>query len=220
MLIVSAFTELQATALGLLASFAAPTGEEPRDFTAPAAVTANDLEDVYIESVEYFGTGCPDGTAKAVLAADKQSFILIFTEMIIDRQDESDPELQTRNCVAAVNLHIPEGLHTAVSTVVMRGDAYLDEDIRMELRSKYFYAGNPTSVGDRYELVGPYDDSFDFADTEPFGPWSDCGESGLYGINSSMHLDASDNDEGRALVNVAATDVGLKIECELKWEKC
>ncbi|MBZ5714872.1 DUF4360 domain-containing protein [Nannocystis pusilla] len=220
MLIVSAFTELQAAVLGLLASLAAPAGGEPREFTAPAEVTANDLEEVYIEDVKYFGTGCSEDTAEVVLAEDKKSFILIYREMIIDRQDESDPELQTKNCVAAVSLHIPEGLKTAVSTVVMRGSAVLDKDIRLELRSKYFYAGNPTSVGGRFELVGPYDDSFDFPDTEPFGPWSNCGESGLYGINTSMHLDAGDNDEGRALVNMEVTDVGLKIECDLKWEKC
>jgi hypothetical protein len=221
MLILSTFTELQTALLGLFASFAAPAGEEPLALSAAPEVTASELEGVYIERVDAFGTGCDEESVRAVIAPDKKSFTLTYRDMTLDRQNEDDPELQSKNCLATVTLHIPAGLKAAVSTVNLRGNAILDEDIVLKLRSMYFFAGDPSSTGAEHRIVGPYDDRFSFPDEHPFGPFSECGEqSVLYGIDSSMHLDASDNDEGAALINLSVTDVGLEATCYLEYQNC
>ncbi|WAS92099.1 DUF4360 domain-containing protein [Nannocystis punicea] len=220
MLILSTFTELQATLLGLLASFAAPARDEPLDLAIPPTVTASSLDEVYIEELDAFGPGCPPGTFDYTIAEDRKSFILGFYDLRLENPSPDGKKVQYTNCLATVKLHIPEGLQVSVSTVNSRGYAFLDPGIRGRQTSKYFFAGEPTSVKAHTELSGPYDDDYDFTDEVPFLTWSECGEQVIYVVDSSLQLNATGNPGGTALFNLNNIDGRFEMVFHLTWQEC
>jgi hypothetical protein len=224
MLILSTFTELQATFLGLLASFAAPSGDEPLSVGDAPEVTASDpdLNEVYIEEIKGVGPGCPPGTFDYTIAEDKKSFIIGFFELRLENPNPAGKKVQYTNCLATVKLHVPGGLQVSVATVNSRGYAFLDPGIRGRQTSKYFFAGVPVGTKLHTELAGPYDSDYDFTDAVPFGSstWSPCGQSAIFAIDSSLQLNAVANPNGTALFNLNDIDGRFEMVYQLQWQQC
>lgn len=221
MSILSAFTNLQATLLGLITAVAAPAGEGPGDLDGAPDAEAPSPEDLYIESISTGGSGCPDpSTVTAIIADDAKSFLLLFDDMYLEYPPGST--IQNKTCSAGIQLHIPGGWQVALATVNTRGYAYLDQGIRARQTSKYFFAGRPLAYAPHTELRGPFDDLYDFTDQIPFESivWSPCGGSAIFTVQSILNLNARKNPHGQAIFSNDTIDGMFQQVLHWQWQKC
>jgi hypothetical protein len=182
---------------------------------------APDPNDVWIESVQAFGVGCPTPNSTLTdIAPDKKSFIVIFRDMVLENPGGSS--VKTTNCQASVQLHVPNGWQVSVATITTRGYAFLDQGIKARNSNKYFFAGDPIAYVAHTELVGPYDDFYDFPDQVPFQSvvWSKCGASALFEINTTLLLNAKANKHGIGIFNTTSQDGRFEKVMHMQWKPC
>lgn len=182
---------------------------------------ALDPNDVWIESVHAFGVGCPTPNSTLTdIAPDRKSFIVIFKDMVLENPGGSP--VKTTNCQAHVQLHVPNGWQVSVATINTRGYAYLDHGIKARNSNKYFFAGDPLAYVAHTDLVGPYDDFYDFVDQIPFQSivWSKCGASALFEINTTLLLNAKANKSGIGIFNTTSQDGQFEKVMHMQWKPC
>jgi hypothetical protein len=170
--------------------------------------------DVWIESVQAFGVGC--STPNSILtdiAPDKKSFIVIFKDMVLENPGGS--AVKTTNCQASVQIHVPNGWQVSVATINTRGYAFLEQGIKAKNSNKHFFAGDPFAYVAHTQMVGPYDDFYDFTEQIPSVVWSKCGASALFGINTTLLLNAKGNKNGSAFFNATSQKV-----MHMQWQQC
>lgn len=185
----------------------------PTDATPSAERAEPDLSQLAIEKIETNGKGCPKddlNTVATVLSVDKQSFLIIYRDM--ELTIPPGPKVKNLNCQVAVEVHVPTGYQVALATVDTRGYLYLDANIEARVTSGYFFAGLPLGTYAHPTFVGPYDDYVQLSDDIPLESrvWSDCGTSAIFGINTSLYLNANDNPEGEAFFPPLVSDPELR----------
>jgi hypothetical protein len=182
---------------------------------------AFDPNDVWIESVQAFGLGCstPNSTLTDI-SPDRKSFIVIFKDMVLE--NPGGLPVKTTNCQASVQLHVPNGWQVSVASITTRGYAYLDQGIKAKNSNKYFFAGDPLAYVAHTEMVGPYDDFYDFYDQVPFQSvvWSKCGASALFEINTTLLLNAKANKTGIGIFNTTSQDGNFEKVMHMQWQPC
>ncbi|MBP7243657.1 DUF4360 domain-containing protein [Amaricoccus sp.] len=188
---------------------------------APEAEEAPDPNDVYIEEIATGGKGCltPDSVS-TLISDDRKSFIIIYDKMLLE--NPPGPAVKATNCQAAVKLHIPGGWQVSLATVNTRGYAFLEKGIKGRQTSSYIFAGVPLGAKFHTELKGPFDDFYDFTDVLALESvvWSPCGASAIFGINTSLNLNAVANPEGNAIFNTTDTDGKFQKTLHWQWQKC
>lgn len=221
-LISGAITTVQASLAGRVTSLAPAPGDAPPELAdPPAPQTAPDPNDVYIEDIEAIGAGCPnDSSYEYLISDDKTSFIIMFKDMLLE--NPPGPAVKTTNCQAAVKLHVPGGWQVSLATVNTRGYAYLEHKLRARQTSAYIFAGVPLGAKVHTELKGPFDDYYDYTDVIPLESvvWSPCGESAIFGINTTLNLNAAANKKGQGIFNTTDVDGQFRKIVHWQWKKC
>ncbi len=187
---------------------------------ASEALEGPTASDVYIEDIHAGGSGCNPDTVLPVIALDRKSFVLVFTDMQL--QNPNHRSLQFKNCLANVRLHVPQGWQVSLATVNTRGFAALDWGIRARQSSSYFFAGNPLGTQYHSQLVGPVEKDYVFTDDIPFEShiWSQCGRSEIFAIDTRLYLNATRNPDGNAIFNTTDVDGAFKKVFHLEWRPC
>lgn len=212
-----------------LAGCEVPTEETPATQIEPATVEWADLRaepnpnELYIQEIKTNGKGCPKedpDSVEVVISDDKKSFIIIYRDM--ELHNPPGPKIKNLSCQAAVKLHVPGGYQVALATVSTRGYLYLDEKIKARQTSGYFFAGVPLGAYPHISVVGPYDDFYEFSDAIPFESlvWSACGTSALFGINTTLNLNANNNPNGEAVFSTNTTDGVFRTILHWQMKSC
>lgn len=175
--------------------------------------------DVYIESISTGGSGCPNPSdAPAAISTDQRSFLVTFDKMSLSYPPP--PLVKNLNCVASVRLHIPAGWQFAVSTVTIKGYAYLTPGIRARHTSRYFFAGSLPPAFPHATLVGPYDGPYSFTDNLGPSVWSGCGGSQIFTIDTTINLNAIGDPGGVGFINTDGVDNVLRKSFQWVWRAC
>jgi hypothetical protein len=177
--------------------------------------------DVYIESIQASGSGCRTADSVVpILSDDQQSFIVIFNDMQVVYPPGS--RLQSKSCVAVLNMHVPQGIQISLATVNTRGFASLDPGHRARHISRYFLAGNPVGLSYTSLINGPHEDVYEATDNLLLGStaWSACGRSVLLAMNTSLFLDTTRNWRGNSLLNTDTRDGSFQKVLHFQWRKC
>jgi hypothetical protein len=88
---------------------------------AVASAQAPNPNEVYVDSISYGGSGCPQGSVGSSFANDRKSFTLIFDSFVAS-QGPGVPITQNRkNCMVNLNLHVPGGWQFSIASVDYRG---------------------------------------------------------------------------------------------------
>jgi hypothetical protein len=215
---------------GTLAALAVAMSEIPQgpperiDAGAPQAAPDPDEPDpnqLYIQDIMTGGPGCrhPDRIT-TVISEDKKSFLLLYDDM--ELRNPPGPKVKSLNCAAGVKLHVPNGWQVALATVNTRGYLYLDKKVRARQTSNYFFAGKPLGAYAHTDFSGPYDDFYEFTDEVPFESlvWSNCGTSVIFGINTTLNLNAVANPKGEAIFSTNTTDGMFQTLLLWQFRKC
>jgi hypothetical protein len=177
---------------------------------APAA------NEVWIENIQSFGSGCPDPDSTEVeLGHDQKSFIILFKGLRLD--NPQDLPIKTTNCVTTVQLHVPAGWRATLSNTSTRGHATLDAGLRARQTTSYFIAGDPNGYTSEASLEGPMDRAYAFISTIPPEAvvWTGCGSSSIFAVDVSLVLNAIENPTG---VGVIGNRVRMALQ--LDWQQC
>jgi hypothetical protein len=64
---------------------------------------------VYVQSISYGGSGCPQGTVGQSISDDRTTFTLIYDQYIASTGPGVPITESRKNCQLNVNLHVPQG---------------------------------------------------------------------------------------------------------------
>jgi len=205
-------------------AFAAPA--DPIGITIPApaatstAVGPNPTE-VYINSISYGGTGCPQGTVGSFISADKQTFTLIF-DAYVASIGPGIPVVQNRlNCQLNIDLQYPGGFQYSILGTQFRGYAGLDAGITGLQQATYYFSGSSQQVSSSTTFKGPISDDYEIADTIPFTStiFSPCGAALPLNVNSQVRL-TSTNSKNSGILTHDSIDGTIKFQVGVQWQKC
>ncbi len=165
------------------------------------------LPELLIESITFNGKGCPNddpNTVKIVISEDKTKFVIIYKDM--ELTNPPGPDVKNLSCQTAAKLQVPAGYQVALTAVTTRGYANLADKIEARVMSGSFFAGVPIGSSPQVELAGPHDDFFEFSDKIPADSlvWSACGTSAIFGLGTTLILNAGANPKGAAIVNLSS----------------
>lgn len=136
--------------------------------------------DIYIIDADIGGSGCPMGTARAVLSNDKRTLSIIFDEYFAD-------DNQYASCNIAVALSVPEGVTVALVDVDYRGYATVPDSSgkKATFRAEYFFAGQKGPVRTR-DFDRGYDSNFMISHGISGLVWAPCGAEVIARANTSI----------------------------------
>ncbi|KAI5790591.1 secreted protein [Peziza echinospora] len=194
--------------------------------TAPfAAVTLPaglDPAEVYIQSISYGGTGCPQGSVGTSLSNDRHTFTLIFDVYVATVGPGIAVAEGRKNCQINVNLHYPGGFQYSLFTADYRGFVELDAKVTGLQKATYYFAGSSAQASTETTFTGPISKDYLIHDEIPFSStvWSPCGAVEALNINSQIRLDNTANKTANGYLTSDSIDGHVTFIVGVQWQAC
>lgn len=204
----------------VLGFFAALSAAAP----APAG-DAIDPKSVFIEGIDYAGSGCKAGSAAVSHADDFQTFTLSFDSYVANIGPGVPFTDKRKNCNLNVKLHYPPGFQYTLYTIDYTGFADLQKGINANQQSQYWFAGFNQKATLQTTFYGPLTKTYTFTDTlaNEAWVWSPCGASTTLNINTQLLLTSTD-PKSSGLITTDVTDISVKTKQRytygINWRRC
>ena len=153
-----------------------------------ASAQSPDPSEVYVQSISYGGSGCPQGSVGSSFANDRKSFTLIFDSFVASTGPNIPVTEGRKNCQINVNLHIPQGFSFSIGTADYRGYVSLPAGVTGEQKSTYYFQGETTQASAAARFVGPVSKDYLSRDTLGLVAWMPCSRTVPVNINSQVRL--------------------------------
>ncbi|ELR07643.1 hypothetical protein VC83_02450 [Pseudogymnoascus destructans] len=153
---------------------------------------------VYINSISYGGTGCPQGSVGSFISDNRQTFTLIFDSYVASIGPTVAATENRKNCQLNLDLQYPSGQYS-IFTTQFRGYAVLDKGVQGTQKATYYFSGQPEQASSSTVFNGPI--STDYA--------TGCQKHRDVAINGVIC-----EETGRASNTASQTDLGV----DVKWE--
>lgn len=182
------------------------------------------LDQVWIKTVNFAGSGCPAGSAVGTLATDG-SFLNIAFDSFIASVGPGIPITENRkNCDLTFEIHFPKGWSLTIFDTRYEGYAKLGPKVTALQRSTYRWGGQTSSATVTVNFgAGPKD--LNYVITESFKTealvWSTCkGTTADLIINTEVRTDNSQNKQGSGLITIDAIEQKVTQIYHCRWRKC
>jgi hypothetical protein len=185
------------------------------------AQTGPDPRQVYIQSVTYGGTGCPQGSVGNSIASDRSSLTLIFDRFVASVGPGVPITEARKNCQINLNLHIPQGWAFSIATFDYRGYVQLAAGQRATQKAIYYFQGETTQASAEANFAGPVARDYLVRDTIPLNTvvWSDCGVVRPVNINAQVRIDNT-NPQASGQITTDSIDGKVRHILGLQWRRC
>lgn len=214
----------------VVAAFAAAALALPADpalavtIAAPAATTSAavpDPSEVYINSITYGGTGCPQGSVGSFISDDRQTFTLIFDSFVASIGPGVAVTNNRLNCQLNIDLEYPAGFQYSVLGTEFRGYAGLDAGVTGVQQATYYFSGSSTQVSTSTTFTGPTSGDYEISDSIPFTStiFSPCGAALPLNINSQVRLTSSVTTATGILTD-DSIDGKITFVVGVQWQQC
>jgi hypothetical protein len=204
--------KLSTSALALFSGIAAavPTVQD----SPPNGVTIN--------SINYGGSGCPQGTVSQFISDDRTTFTLIFDQYIANVGPGTNIADARKNCQINVDFHYPGGYQFSIYKQDYRGYVKLDNGVNGLQKSTFYFSGTENQVSTSTNFAGPMDKDYLITDTVPFDStvWSPCGKDGALNINTQVRVDNSGRSGGQGQLTTDSIDGKVSFVFGMSWRKC
>ncbi len=129
------------------------------------------------------GTGCPEGSAIAVLSGNNE-IVINFDHMIAEAGVNKPMDRKT--CSIAIPVHIPQGLMIAFEGIKLQGSAFLPKKSNAIVKAELFFAGSRSAIISK-TISGKKDTNieFDSGISAKELAWSACGSETIIRLNIS-----------------------------------
>lgn len=190
-------------------------------FAAVVAIASQaHADDISMGQPAYGGSGCPAGSASAVLAPDAKTLSILFDEFIAESGGTTGRTVDRKSCGIAVPVHVPQGYSVSVIKVDYRGFVSLPRGADARMSAEYFFGG---SSGPRRTdtFVGPRSQDYMLTDdlVATAVVWSRCGEDVNLRINANLTVRTNSRRE-QAMATVDSTDLSTRLVYHLQWKRC
>lgn len=169
----------------------------------------------------YGGSGCPAGTARAVVAPDLKSFTMIFDNYIVNAAGSNS--LDRKNCQILINFQFPQGWSYSVARMDYRGYYNISAGARGSQTALYYFQGNLQQARLNTVFQGPTEGDYTISDTLGINNlvWSPCGSLSGLNINTSLIAQVGHNNRnGYATLTTDSADGSIQTTYALQWQKC
>jgi len=185
------------------------------------ARTSPPASQVFINSISYGGTGCPQGTLSQYLSADRQTFTLIFDQYVASIGPGITIDQSRKNCQLNIDLQYPAGFQYSVFDTVYRGYVNADPGVTARQQSTFYFSGQSAQVSTGTNFAGPKDGDYEVTDDLPLSSvvWSPCGASAALNINSQVRLTANKTSE-QGYITDDSIDGKITFIVGVQWQKC
>ncbi|MFW7377775.1 MAG: DUF4360 domain-containing protein [Oligoflexus sp.] len=205
---------------------------------ASANETPNPRE-IYIQSINYNGTGCPLGTVAENVSPDGQAFTLTFSDYIAEASQWASPRDARKNCQITLNLNVPSGFQYTVASFDYRGFLDLQKGTKANYSTSYYFQGDSQTVrtNTSWDTLRPVRGVYPAPDWngDIYGPfsftqkvgitslvWSRCGVQRALNVNTSMavSVDRRNHADAEAFIGTDSIDGNFKQKFALMWRRC
>jgi hypothetical protein len=166
---------------------------------------------------EYGGTGCPAGTARAVLSPDATTLSILFDQYVAEAP--RGQSFDRKSCNFAVPLNIPSGWAVSLISADWRGFIRLPPRARGTFRAETFFAGQTGPVLQQ-SYVGATSRNILVQQDVVAVTWSRCGDQVTARVNSSAVVEKQRSGDPDALLAVDTADIQAGLLFRLRWRRC
>ena len=169
----------------------------------------------------YGGSGCPAGSARAVVAPDLKSFTMIFDNYIVNANGSN--AMDRKNCQILVNLEFPQGWSYSIARMDYRGFYNISAGAYGTQQALYYFQGSLDQGRLNTVFNGPTSGDYTISDSLSVNNlvWSPCGAHSGININTSLlaHV-GPNNPNGYAQITTDSADGSVQTTYALQWQKC
>lgn len=197
-------------------------------FIVAAVIAAGSFakaDSIYLGVPGYNGTGCPPGSAEAILSPDNSVLSILFSEYVAQAGFGSTGSTTgAKNCTIAIPVHVPQGLSLSIIGVDYRGLLSLPRSALARFSAEYFLAavGQPQQRGPRMikSFTGPTLTDYLVENDLLLSAQihSPCGRDVNLRVNTSMMVLTPRGED--ALATVDSVDVTAGVLYKLSWRTC
>ncbi len=174
----------------------------------------------------YSGTGCPNGSATAILSPDGRTLSVLFDAYVAESGSHLGTVRDVKGCQLNIPFSVPAGYAVQVVKMEYRGFTNLPRGARSTFGAGFRYLEiNGTETGARRVLrsnvmLGPKSENFTLTSLLPAATFSPCGRDFVMAAES--HLNVQSNRSGeQTLSTVDSIDaVQTPVVYSLRWTKC
>jgi hypothetical protein len=169
-------------------------------------------------SVQYVGTGCPEGSVDYSITDDGK---LDFDFFENNADTDQASVVINKGCVISLRVQAPPGYRIAPSTVTLTGEAIVSAQGRANASAKLTRAGHPEISAGRVFESG-FQGSFEVTSNPSSAPFSSCGGSLDLKIRSQLRAERASSDALQTSVSLqdGATNRPFAIRCPLIIKPC
>ena len=201
---------------------------------------------VTIQSINYSGNGCPQGSVATNLSSDGQAMTVMFDDYVV----ESEGRPERKSCTLDIELDAPAGWSYGLFCVDVRGFASLDENVVGQQSVEYSFGRNRSPFGSgrgrsmevgNVTLEGPVDTDYSNLTVIPVETlvWAPCGQSrdktlkiktdisikpsrsrGHRGWGRGNGGNGGNGGSGGGLMTVDSVDGELSHHYGIAWKRC
>jgi len=177
--------------------------------------------DVFIESITYGGTGCPQGTVEESISDDRETFTLIYDQFVASKGPGVPITESRKNCELSIALHVPQGFSYSIVNLENRGYVQLDANMTSTAQSAFHFAGRTKSVDFKLDFVGPVAKDYMTLNRVKVRDhvWSSCNATEALIINTQVLIEGGGaNSQGQMTVD--STDGKIEHKFGIMWKRC
>lgn len=184
-----------------------------------AAGLAPDPGRIYLSSLTYGGSGCPQGSMGSSFANDRESVTLIFDSFAASTGPGVPVTEARKNCQLNINAHVPQGFSYSIATFDYRGYVQAASGGSAVQKSTYYFQGEVQQVNSGARFNGPVAKDYLDRDTVGVVAWMPCGRIVPINVNAQIRLiEDSLNLPGQ----ITTDSIDSKIDTILgvRWRNC
>jgi len=175
--------------------------------------------EVYVQSISYGGSGCPQGSVGSSFSNDRKSYTLIFDSFVASSGPGVAVTESRKNCQLNVNMRLPNGFSYSIATFDYRGYVQLPAGATAEQKSIYYFQGESSQGSAGTRFVGPIGKDYLSRDTLGLAAmvWMPCGRVVPLNVNAQVRLNAGSR---QAQITTDSIDGKVQHVLGLQFRRC
>lgn len=196
------------------------------DIGAPPNSDSESVPGLRMHQPQYAGTGCPSGTASAILSPDGRTLSVLFDSYVAEAGHHVGTLRDAKGCQVNIPFSVPSGYAVQVVKMDYRGFTSLPNGSRSTFGAGFrFLEVNGRETGARRVLrsnvmLGPKTENFTLTSLVPAVSFSPCGKDFVLAAESHLNIQSNRSGE-QAVSTVDSLDaVQTPVVYSLRWTRC
>jgi len=198
----------------------------PAAETSTLTLVAPPVVKTTVEVATVNGTGCPIGTAAAVVAPDNDYFTVLYSDYMAQIGLGINPTDIRQNCQLSLRVKAPAGYTYAITRADYAGYIHLADGVTAVQKANYYIQGESETATISHPFAGPADNGWATTDyvalselaDEDFAP---CGEQRNLNINTELRIGAGSSDSvDTSFISMDSTSGQAFTKYHFVWRQC